>query len=280
MKLSHWKCDNKICKYYLADLFQIWRSLENHHIHEEPPVSGPVAIWWPHECSACQTGECCIPGLFSLGFALFNPSSGWANTSFTPRIEHEWEGIAPICNLEAARGAEWRIAVSTADTCSQVEPWGALTPSLCGEQLLWARCECIWVRAGFVSSQSLDGQNIYNACCTLRIDFSKLTSLNVKYNNDKSRDYTRPDLPSGDSQPTLDQTMAAAFGECSGSGNRTKPSGVCVMVNPPTCTPHFFSFCTVLWEVFVRPYPCKNHLGSALSEGHFSKGALSCTDCF
>ncbi|KAF4789906.1 Polypyrimidine tract-binding protein 1 [Turdus rufiventris] len=59
---------------------------------------------------------------------------------------------------------------------------------------------------------SLDGQNIYNACCTLRIDFSKLTSLNVKYNNDKSRDYTRPDLPSGDSQPTLDQTMAAAFG--------------------------------------------------------------------
>ncbi|KFW84581.1 Polypyrimidine tract-binding protein 1, partial [Manacus vitellinus] len=60
---------------------------------------------------------------------------------------------------------------------------------------------------------SLDGQNIYNACCTLRIDFSKLTSLNVKYNNDKSRDYTRPDLPSGDNQPTLDQTMAAAFGE-------------------------------------------------------------------
>ncbi|XP_069784487.1 polypyrimidine tract-binding protein 1-like isoform X4 [Narcine bancroftii] len=56
---------------------------------------------------------------------------------------------------------------------------------------------------------ALDGQNIYNACCTLRIDFSKLTSLNVKYNNDKSRDYTRPDLPSGDNQPTLDQTMAA-----------------------------------------------------------------------
>ncbi|KFR14929.1 Polypyrimidine tract-binding protein 1, partial [Opisthocomus hoazin] len=59
---------------------------------------------------------------------------------------------------------------------------------------------------------ALDGQNIYNACCTLRIDFSKLTSLNVKYNNDKSRDYTRPDLPSGDNQPSLDQTMAAAFG--------------------------------------------------------------------
>uniref|UniRef100_A0A7N9B255 Polypyrimidine tract binding protein 1a n=1 Tax=Mastacembelus armatus TaxID=205130 RepID=A0A7N9B255_9TELE len=60
---------------------------------------------------------------------------------------------------------------------------------------------------------SLDGQNIYNACCTLRISFSKLTSLNVKYNNDKSRDYTRPDLPTADSQPSIDpQTMAAAFG--------------------------------------------------------------------
>lgn len=59
--------------------------------------------------------------------------------------------------------------------------------------------------------QSLDGQNIYNACCTLRISFSKLTSLNVKYNNDKSRDYTRPDLPTADSQQSLDhQTMAAA----------------------------------------------------------------------
>uniref|UniRef100_A0A8C2HGF3 Polypyrimidine tract-binding protein 1 n=1 Tax=Cyprinus carpio TaxID=7962 RepID=A0A8C2HGF3_CYPCA len=58
---------------------------------------------------------------------------------------------------------------------------------------------------------SLDGQNIYNACCTLRISFSKLTSLNVKYNNDKSRDYTRPDLPTGDSHPALNaQTMAAA----------------------------------------------------------------------
>ncbi|XP_066901888.1 polypyrimidine tract-binding protein 3 isoform X3 [Halyomorpha halys] len=45
---------------------------------------------------------------------------------------------------------------------------------------------------------SLDGQNIYNSCCTLRIEYSKLTSLNVKYNNDKSRDYTNPSLPNGE----------------------------------------------------------------------------------
>ena len=54
---------------------------------------------------------------------------------------------------------------------------------------------------------SLDGQNIYNACCMLRIEYSKLSNLNVKYNNDKSRDYTNPTLPTGD--PTMDQLQAA-----------------------------------------------------------------------
>uniref|UniRef100_A0AAX7TMJ2 RRM domain-containing protein n=1 Tax=Astatotilapia calliptera TaxID=8154 RepID=A0AAX7TMJ2_ASTCA len=57
---------------------------------------------------------------------------------------------------------------------------------------------------------TLDGQNIYNGCCTLRIDFSKLSVLNVKYNNDKSRDFTRADLPSGELEP------AATFGKSKG----------------------------------------------------------------
>ena len=35
--------------------------------------------------------------------------------------------------------------------------------------------------------QALDGQNIYNGCCTLRIDFSKLSALTVKFNNEKTR---------------------------------------------------------------------------------------------
>ncbi|XP_059106462.1 polypyrimidine tract-binding protein 1-like [Peromyscus eremicus] len=58
----------------------------------------------------------------------------------------------------------------------------------------------------------LDGQNIYDACCTLRITFSGFTDLTVKYNNDQSRDYTRPDLPSGDSQPLPAQNRATALG--------------------------------------------------------------------
>lgn len=69
----------------------------------------------------------------------------------------------------------------------------------------------------FSLSKALDGQNIYNSCCTLRIDFSKLVNLNVKYNNDKSRDYTRPELPAGDGQPSLDPTVAAAFSKDSNS---------------------------------------------------------------
>uniref|UniRef100_A0A672SEF1 Polypyrimidine tract-binding protein 2-like n=1 Tax=Sinocyclocheilus grahami TaxID=75366 RepID=A0A672SEF1_SINGR len=65
---------------------------------------------------------------------------------------------------------------------------------------------------------ALDGQNIYNACCTLRIDYSKLVNLNVKYNNDKSRDYTRPELPAGDGQPpALDPSVVAALGKDSTS---------------------------------------------------------------
>jgi len=46
--------------------------------------------------------------------------------------------------------------------------------------------------------QALNGQNIYNGGCTLRIDFYNMDTLTVKYNNDKMWDYTNPNLPSGD----------------------------------------------------------------------------------
>ncbi|XP_052776194.1 polypyrimidine tract-binding protein 1-like isoform X9 [Mya arenaria] len=79
---------------------------------------------------------------------------------------------------------------------------------------------------------SLDGQNIYNGCCTLRIDYSKLNQLNVRYNNDKSRDFTNPSLPTGD--PGLDQAMAfggggpspQGMGGMSGMGGMTGMGGM------------------------------------------------------
>ncbi|XP_041475315.1 polypyrimidine tract-binding protein 1-like isoform X3 [Lytechinus variegatus] len=62
-----------------------------------------------------------------------------------------------------------------------------------------------------VAKLELDGKNIYNNCCQLRIDFSKLTNLSVKYNNEKSRDYTC-DLPQGDGLTGVDPSTAAMLG--------------------------------------------------------------------
>lgn len=71
---------------------------------------------------------------------------------------------------------------------------------------------------------SLDGQNIYNACCMLRIEYSKLSNLNVKYNNDKSRDYTNPSLPTGD--PTMDHLQVTnQQGSQGQAGNGGQSSG-------------------------------------------------------
>ncbi|ONK54885.1 uncharacterized protein A4U43_UnF10080 [Asparagus officinalis] len=43
---------------------------------------------------------------------------------------------------------------------------------------------------------NLQGRNIYDACCQLDIQFSNLNELQVNYNNDRSRDFTNPSLPS------------------------------------------------------------------------------------
>ncbi|NXN32663.1 PTBP3 protein, partial [Nycticryphes semicollaris] len=64
----------------------------------------------------------------------------------------------------------------------------------------------------FYAKMVLDGQNIYTACCTLRVDFSRLSSLKIRYNNDKSRDFTRFDLPSGDGQPALELSVLSTYG--------------------------------------------------------------------
>ncbi|NXS66083.1 PTBP3 protein, partial [Pandion haliaetus] len=65
----------------------------------------------------------------------------------------------------------------------------------------------------YSAKMALDGHCIYSACCTLRIDFSKLASLKVRYNNEKSRDFTRQDLPYGDSQLPPEPYIAPAFGK-------------------------------------------------------------------
>eukprot|EP00026_Physarum_polycephalum_P002718 Phypoly_transcript_02726.p1 GENE.Phypoly_transcript_02726~~Phypoly_transcript_02726.p1 ORF type:complete len:556 (+),score=101.07 Phypoly_transcript_02726:920-2587(+) len=60
--------------------------------------------------------------------------------------------------------------------------------------------------AAELAKNGLDGQNIYVGCCSLRINFSTIKDLDIKYNNEKSRDFTNPYLPrsggqSGSSEP-------------------------------------------------------------------------------
>jgi hypothetical protein len=50
----------------------------------------------------------------------------------------------------------------------------------------------------FAAKLGLNGQTMYTGCNNLRVDFSKLNELNVKFNNDKSYDYTNPLLPPGE----------------------------------------------------------------------------------
>lgn len=57
------------------------------------------------------------------------------------------------------------------------------------------------------AKMTLDGKNIYNNCCTLHIQYSTLPNLSVKYNNDKSRDFTNPMLPPGPPPSSPTHTM-------------------------------------------------------------------------
>jgi len=65
-------------------------------------------------------------------------------------------------------------------------------------------------REAQTAKQLLDGQCLFHHANTLRIEFSKLTMLNVKYNNDKSRDYTNPALPAI-GQQEMDQSLMSSL---------------------------------------------------------------------
>lgn len=53
------------------------------------------------------------------------------------------------------------------------------------------------VQQNAVSARNaLQGRNIYDGCCQLDIQFSNLDELQVNYNNERSRDFTNPSLPS------------------------------------------------------------------------------------
>lgn len=78
---------------------------------------------------------------------------------------------------------------------------------------------------------ALEGKDIYPGSCTLRIEFSHTERLNVHVNNDKTRDFTNPGLPSvaapsavGQSTPALAAAAAAMF-QASGTPMRDQTAG-------------------------------------------------------
>ncbi|XP_028763867.1 polypyrimidine tract-binding protein homolog 3 [Neltuma alba] len=50
-------------------------------------------------------------------------------------------------------------------------------------------------QSAVIARSTLQGRNIYDGCCQLDIQFSNLDDLQVNYNNDRSRDFTNPGLP-------------------------------------------------------------------------------------
>ncbi|KAK4345920.1 hypothetical protein RND71_036096 [Anisodus tanguticus] len=62
---------------------------------------------------------------------------------------------------------------------------------------------------------SLQGRNIYDGCCQLDIQFSNLDELQVNYNNERSRDFTNPNLPS-EQKGKSPQVVSIGYGDAGG----------------------------------------------------------------
>jgi len=92
-----------------------------------------------------------------------------------------------------------------------------------------------------VARAALDMQHIYTGCCLLQITFSKMKDLVVKYNNDKSWDYTNPNLPS--QMPSQSFSSSGPQGGPMGPGQPPQaipamPQGPASMGAPPPSGAH------------------------------------------
>ncbi|KAK8457723.1 hypothetical protein SEVIR_3G233600v4 [Setaria viridis] len=61
--------------------------------------------------------------------------------------------------------------------------------------LMSLNCASIFDITLFLTNTISQGRNIYDGCCQLDIQYSNLSELQVHYNNDRSRDFTNPSLP-------------------------------------------------------------------------------------
>ena len=65
-----------------------------------------------------------------------------------------------------------------------------------------------------VAMERFQGKNIYSGCNTLNIQYSNLPDITVKYNNDRSYDFTNPSLPAGEQGLGGDALLSGAKSSC------------------------------------------------------------------
>lgn len=175
--------------------FSNHRELKTDQTHSNASASAQAALQAAQALSGSQTNG----GIETNSGGKFNSnhSSSGANTVLRVIVEHMVYPVTldVIYQIFSRVGKVLKIVTFTKNNSFQV---------------LIQYPDVITAQA---AKLSLDNQNIYNGCCTLRIEYSKLSNLNVKYNNDKSRDYTNPGLPTGDhAMDTLQSGLQNAGG--------------------------------------------------------------------
>ncbi|KAM3238349.1 polypyrimidine tract-binding protein 3 isoform X1 [Capsicum annuum] len=74
---------------------------------------------------------------------------------------------------------------------------------------------------------SLQGRYTYDGCCQLDIQFSNLDELQVKYNNERLRDYTKPNLPAEQKGKSPQQGYGDSGAMYSVQGSGPRGDGKC-----------------------------------------------------
>ncbi|KAH1206772.1 Polypyrimidine tract-binding 3 [Glycine max] len=82
-------------------------------------------------------------------------------------------------------------------------------------------------QSAVTARSTLQGRNIYDGCCQLDIQFSNLDELQVNYNNDRSRDFTNPNLPT----EQKGRSSQPGYGDAAGMYSGARAGGFSQMAN-------------------------------------------------
>ncbi|XP_014515984.1 polypyrimidine tract-binding protein homolog 3 isoform X2 [Vigna radiata var. radiata] len=82
-------------------------------------------------------------------------------------------------------------------------------------------------QSAVAARSTLQGRNIYDGCCQLDIQYSNLDELQVNYNNDRSRDFTNPNLPT----EQKGRSSQPGYGDAGGMYSGARTAGFSQMAN-------------------------------------------------